>query len=161
MWNTRKQVKVIICNNYTLYREGIKSVFQQDGSIKVVGEANTANEAIEQLARLRPDAVLMDMTTPDLSGSEATRRIKLIDPNVKVLVLSLHDDEILTSLCMEAGADGCIPGDRSAWYLQNAIHAACQTDQRVRGGAVGLPSALEGTAADPMRSRASRVARAG
>jgi len=129
MRNKRKKLRILICNNYSLFREGIKSMVQAGASIEVVGEANTAGEAIEQLSRLRPDAVLMDVTTPDLSGFEATRRIKLIDPDVKVLILSLNDDETLTSLCMEAGADGYIRRDRSAWHLQSAIQAACRTDE--------------------------------
>lgn len=127
MRNKRKKLRILICNNYSLFREGIKSMVQAGSSIEVVGEVDTASEAIEQLSRLRPDAVLMDLTTPDLSGSEATQRIKSIDPNVKVLILSLNDDETLTSLCMQAGADGHIRRDRSAWDLQSAIQAACRT----------------------------------
>ena len=154
MQKAGEKIRVLICNKYTLFREGIKSVVQKGASIEVVGEAGTAREAIEQLNRLRPDAVLMDLTTPDLSGFEATRRIKTIDPDVKVLILSLHDDEILTSLCMEAGADGYIQRDRSAWHLQSAIHAACRAGKYSRTGAVaGLPPASEVTAAAALQSR--------
>ena len=141
MRKTHKKIRILICNNYTLFREGIKSAVQNGASIEVVGEANTAGEAIEQLCRLRPDAVLMDVTTPDLSGFEATRRIKMIDPDVKVLILSLDDDETLTSLCMEAGADGHIQRDRSARYLQSAIHVACRTNEH---GGIGSRIARAG-----------------
>lgn len=150
MREEKKKIRVLICNKYTLFREGIKSVVQKGAFIEVVGEANTVGEAVEQLYRLRPDAVLMDMTTPDVSGFEATRRIKTIDPDVKVLILSLHDDEILTSLCLEAGADGYIQRDKPAWYLQGAIQAACRLGKNSRAAtAVALPPASEVTAAAP------------
>lgn len=145
-----KKIRILICNKYTLFREGIKSVVQNGAPIEVVGEANTAHEAIEQLNHLRPDAVLMDMTTPDLSGFEATRRIKSIAPDVKVLILSLHDDDILASLCLEAGADGCIQRDKPARYLQGAIRAACRLGKNSRAAtAATLPPASEVTVAAP------------
>ena len=154
MRKSDKKIRILICNKYTLFREGIKSVVQKGGSMEVVGEANTAHEAIEQLSRLKPDAVLMDLTTPDLSGFEATRRIKTIDPDVKIIILSLHDDEILASLCLEAGADGCIQRDKPAWYLQGAIQAACRVGKNSRAAtAVALPPASEVRAAAPSRLR--------
>src|SRR5579864_6627283 len=105
------KVKVLICNKYALFREGIKRLLSEGAPIEIIGEAATARQAIDQAERLRPDVVLMDLTTADLSGSEATRRIKAVHPDVKVLILSLHDDETLVSRCLEAGASGYIRKD--------------------------------------------------
>jgi DNA-binding NarL/FixJ family response regulator len=123
MPTTPKKIRVVICNKYVLFREGIKSLLREATVIEVVGEADTARQAIDQAARLRPDVVLMDLVTPDLSGSEATRRIKAVHPDVRVLILSLRDDETLVSRCFEAGASGYIRKNDHGSQLQGAIDA--------------------------------------
>ena len=123
-----KPIRVVICNRYALFREGIKALLPQGTPIEVVGEAATAKQALDLVERLHPDVLLMDATTPDLNGSEATRRIKAIDPYVKVLILSLDDDEPLISGCMTAGAIGHIRREDRSVHLKSAIHAACRQD---------------------------------
>ena len=125
-----RRTRVLICNEYTLFREGIKALLEKGTSIEIVGEASTAAEAIEQLKRLKPDVVLMDVGTPDLTGFEATRTIKAIDPHVKVLILSVHDDEVLISRCLEAGASGYLRKYDRATQLHSAIDAVCQIGER-------------------------------
>ena len=129
MAKARKRIKVLICNKHTLFREGIKALLQKGTPIEIVGEADTPSDAIEQLERLRPDVVLMDVGTPDLTGFEATQRIKAIDPDVKVLILSLYEDETLMTRCMEAGAAGYLRKDERASHLQAAIYAVCRTGE--------------------------------
>jgi DNA-binding NarL/FixJ family response regulator len=126
MRNDRK-IRVLICNKYTLFREGIKALLPQGTSIEIVGEAATAEQALDLVERVHPDVVLMDATIPDLSGSEATRRIKSIDPGVAVLILSLYDDEPLISGCLAAGASGSIRKDDGYMQLEISIDAALQT----------------------------------
>jgi NarL family two-component system response regulator LiaR len=123
MARTHKKIRVLICNKHVLFREGIKSLLREGTLIEIVGEADTAREAIDQAARLRPDVVLMDLVTPDLSGSEATRRIKAVHPDARVLILSLSDDEILVSRCFEAGASGYIRKNDKTSQLRSAIDA--------------------------------------
>jgi DNA-binding NarL/FixJ family response regulator len=125
-----RRIRVLICNQYTLFREGIKALLEKGTPIEVVGEADTAAEAIEQLKRLKPDVVLMDVGTPDLTGFEATRRIKAVDPHVKILILSVHQDEVLISRCLEAGASGYIRKYDRAAQLQSAIDAVCHVSER-------------------------------
>jgi DNA-binding NarL/FixJ family response regulator len=126
MARTNRKIRVLICNKYALFREGIKSLLRNGTRIEIVGEADTARQAIDQAARLRPDVVLMDLVTPDLTGFEATRRIRAVHPDVRVLILSLRDDEALVSRCFEAGASGYIPKDDHASQLQSAIDAVCR-----------------------------------
>jgi DNA-binding NarL/FixJ family response regulator len=123
MPTTHKKIRVLICNKYVLFREGIKRLLREGALIEIVGEADTATQAIDQAARLRPDVVLMDLVTPDLSGSEATRRIKAVHPDVRVLILSLRDDKTLVSRCFEAGASGYIRNDDEPSQLRSAIDA--------------------------------------
>jgi DNA-binding NarL/FixJ family response regulator len=123
MATKHKKIRVLICNKYVLFREGIKRLLREGALIEIVGEADTATQAIDQAARLRPDVVLMDLVTPDLSGSEATRRIKAVHPDVRVLILSLRDDETLVTRCFEAGASGCIRKTDEPSQLRSAIDA--------------------------------------
>jgi len=129
MGSTPRKIRVLICNEYALFRECIKSLLREGTLIEIVGEADTGRRAIAKAARLRPDVVLMDLITPDLSGSEATRRIKAVHPTVKVLILSLHDDVELASSCIEAGASGYIRQSDQPWQLHSAIDAVCRSDE--------------------------------
>ena len=104
-------------------------MLQEGTLIEIVGEADTGRLAIAKAARLRPDVVLMDLMTPDLSGSEATRRIKAVHPAVRILILSLRDDEALAWNCLEAGASGYIRQSDQPWQLHSAIDAVCRSGE--------------------------------
>ncbi len=118
-----KKIRVLLCNQHTLFREGMQALFRNT-PIEIVGVAATAEEALRLLKRLWPDVVLMDVHTPDASGSEVTRRIKAIDPHVEVLILTLEDDDILIASCLEAGATGFIRKDDRPLQLRRAINMA-------------------------------------
>ena len=122
---SHKKIRVVICNQYTLFREGIKALFPPEGSIEVVAEADTAKKTIRLVQRLHPDVVLMDTTVPDSSGSMATRQIKAADPAAKVLIVSMYDDEQLIESCLAAGAIGYIHHTDHASQLRHAILVAC------------------------------------
>jgi DNA-binding NarL/FixJ family response regulator len=125
-----KTVRVLICSKYTLFREGIKALLPLGTHIEIVGEAATPRRALNLLEHLRPHAVLMDVTNGGSTGSEATRRIKAIDPGIEVLVLSLIDDELLISECLKAGATAHVRKHDRAVQLKRAIHSACKRGTR-------------------------------
>jgi DNA-binding NarL/FixJ family response regulator len=125
-----RAIRVLLCNKHNLFREGIKAMFPEKRAIEIVGEAATAKQALELVEQLRPDVVLMDATTSDSSGSETTRRIKAIDPHVGVLILSLYDDELLISRCLDAGAAGYIRKDDEPLHLRRAISTAYRRAHR-------------------------------
>ncbi len=119
-----KTIRVLLCNKHNLFREGIKALFPAKAHIEIVGEASSASRALTLLERLHPDVVLLDATTSDSSASVTTRRMKAKDPHVEVLILSLYDDELLISNCLNAGAAGYIRKDDQPVRLKQAINAA-------------------------------------
>ncbi|MGA3202396.1 MAG: response regulator transcription factor [Bryobacteraceae bacterium] len=130
MMMPRTNIRVLLCNRHTLFREGIKALFLERTAIQVIGEAATARQTLSLMKRLRPDVVLLDATTRDLSCSEVTRRIKVIDPRVEILILSLYDDEVLVSGCLEAGAAGYIRKSDEPVQLRRAISTAASRRAR-------------------------------
>jgi DNA-binding NarL/FixJ family response regulator len=126
----RNPKRVLICNQYTLFRDGIKALLQEASTIKIVGEASTARQALQLLKHTRPDVVLMDAAMPDLTGCEATKRIKAKVPGVNVLILTLYDDECMIARCLEAGACGYIRKNDQSLQLKKAINRACGKGDR-------------------------------
>jgi two-component system response regulator NreC len=124
-----RKIKVLICDDHTLFREGVKTVLSQSSEIDVVGEAENGKEAIELTRRLRPDVVLMDISMPVLRGCDATTRIKKLRPDVKVLILTVYDDEDVVARCLEAGASGYLVKDAPPSQLVYAIQATVRGEQ--------------------------------
>jgi DNA-binding NarL/FixJ family response regulator len=101
-------IRVLLADDHTLFREGLRALFASEGDIEVVGEAFDGEEAVRKASELRPDVVVMDILMPVLNGIEATRRIRTTLPEVKVLVLSMYDDEEHVQRLLAAGASGCM-----------------------------------------------------
>lgn len=118
-----KAIRVLICNRHTLFREGIKALLQSE-SVEIVGETRSARRGLHLAAQLRPDVVLMEASPADMTGPEATRRIKAILPKSRILIVSLADDELLASNCLSAGATGWIRKTGQPGYLRHLIGAA-------------------------------------
>jgi two-component system response regulator NreC len=117
------KLKVFVCDDHTLFREGIKSILGKAPEIEIVGEARNGREAVEKVLRLRPDVVLMDVGLPDLSGLQATRRIKHAQKHIHVLMLSMYDEEEIIAGCLDAGASGYLVKDAALPQLLHAIEA--------------------------------------
>ncbi len=98
-------MRVLLADDHTILREGIRRGFEAVGH-DVVGEASNGLEAIEQARDLKPDVVVMDLSMPVLDGVSATERIRHELPQVKVVVLTMHDDVNLTRRALDAGAVG-------------------------------------------------------
>jgi DNA-binding NarL/FixJ family response regulator len=124
MAQTSRPITVLIYNKHTMFRDGIKALFADGSTIRIVGEAATAKRAIHLLERVHPDIVLMDTVRTDLSSPEATEKIKAIDPHVQVLIVSLDEDEPLISRCLRAGAAGYVPKENRTPQLRDAINTA-------------------------------------
>jgi two-component system response regulator NreC len=122
-------IRILICDDHVLFAEGIKAILRTEQGIEVVGEVRDGRQAVEKVKELRPDVVLMDVSMPDLSGFEATRRVHEADPSVKVLMLTMHDEEELVARCLEAGAAGYIIKDAPATQLIYAIETVMKGER--------------------------------
>ena len=112
-------IRVLIVDDSAAVRDGLTSILETGGEIEVVGTAADGAEAIEAVARLAPDVVLMDAQMPVLDGVEATRTIKASTPDTKILFLSVHPMHLAPGL--EAGADAAILKDMGREGLLSAI----------------------------------------
>jgi len=96
-------------------------MLRSESSLEIVGEARDGRQAVELVKELKPDLLLMDVSMPDMNGFDATQRVQELDPKVKVLILTMHDEEELVARCLEAGAAGYIIKDAPASQLLYAI----------------------------------------
>ena len=114
-------IKVLLCDDHTLFREGIKAILKDEHSIEIVGEAEDGRQAVAKALELHPDVVLMDIAMPDLSGFDATRRILHANPKAKVIVLTMYEEEEVINRCLAAGAAGYVLKDAPRTHLIHAI----------------------------------------
>jgi DNA-binding NarL/FixJ family response regulator len=102
------EIRVLIVDDHAILRDGIRSLLERQEDIRVVGEASNGREAIERVQALAPDLVLMDVAMPEMDGLEATRQIKARFPQVRVLILTQHDDHEYVEPMLRAGASGYV-----------------------------------------------------
>jgi two-component system response regulator NreC len=115
------KTRILICDDHPLVREGIKATLGQQPTIEIVAEACNGREAVAETKRVRPDIVLMDMSMPELNGLEATIQIKEFDKNIKVLIMTMYDDEDVVMRCLAGGASGYILKDAPLTQFVYAI----------------------------------------
>lgn len=101
-------IKVLIVDDHELIRTGISRLLADFDKIKVVGEAESGEEAVSKARELRPEVVLMDANMPGIGGLEATRRLIRFDPDVKVIAVTVHNEEPYPTKFMQAGAAGYV-----------------------------------------------------
>ena len=119
-----KKIQVLIVDDHTLVRSGIRSLLALVEGIEVVGEASDGKEALEKARQLMPDVVLMDLAMPVMGGLEATRRLRREFPRIQVLALTQYDDSEYVIPIIEAGARGFVTKMSAFSELAAAIQAA-------------------------------------
>ncbi len=115
------KIRVLLVDDHTMFREGIRSLLQSYEDVEIVGEATDGREAIEKVHQLAPEVVLMDIAMPGMGGLEATRRIRREYSDVRVLVLTQHEDSEYILSMIRAGAKGYIAKTATASELVSAI----------------------------------------
>ncbi len=118
------RAKVLLVDDHVIVRQGLKALLSDEPDMEVVGEANNGREALEKLAALEPEVVLMDISMPSLNGIEATRQIKQRFPDVKVVILSMHANEEYVFQVLQAGAAGYVLKLSDSMEVLTAIRAA-------------------------------------
>jgi two-component system, NarL family, response regulator LiaR len=114
-------IKLLICDDQYVVREGLKAIFETDTSLQVVGTAADGAEALDLIPRLQPDLVLMDLKMPVMNGVQATRRIRQKYPDVKILVLTTYDADEWVFDAIRGGAAGYLLKDTQREALIAAI----------------------------------------
>ncbi len=101
-------MRILIVDDHGIVREGLKSLLQNQSDMEVVGEGEDGQVAVDLAEQLSPDMVIMDMSMPNLNGIEATRLILQHNPNIKVIILSMHSDRHIVKETLEAGASAYV-----------------------------------------------------
>jgi DNA-binding NarL/FixJ family response regulator len=108
-----EKIRVVLVDDHILVRRGFRRMLEDDPEIEIVGEAGDGNEAVQLVADLKPNVVVMDFALPSMNGAVATRLIHKGSPEVAVLMLSMHAEANYVRTCLDAGAQG--------YLLKNAV----------------------------------------
>ncbi|GMV22419.1 MAG: DNA-binding response regulator [Acidimicrobiia bacterium] len=136
-------VRVLLVDDQSLFREGLRTLLSTRADLEVVGEASDGAQALSIAADVRPDVVLMDLQMPVMDGVRATSALRERLPDIRVLVLTTFDDETNVIGALRAGAAGYLLKDASVETLVGAIHAAAR-------GESFLQSTVTGTVVDAL-----------
>lgn len=116
-----QKIKLLLVDDHEIVRAGLRMLFQAEPDMEIVGELGSGEEALDAVAELQPDVVIMDVAMPGIGGIEATRRIKQASPDTCVLALTMHEDEQYFFEMLSAGASGYIPKRAAPDDLVSAI----------------------------------------
>ena len=119
-----KTITVFLADDHTIVRQGLAKLLEGEPNLRVVGEAENGREAVVKVEKLKPDIVLMDIAMPMLNGIEATRQIRKICPQTKVIILSMHSHGRYISELFGLGASGYLLKSSTGTDIINAIHTA-------------------------------------
>lgn len=118
--------KVLLVDDHAILREGLRMVLDAQSGITVVGEAGDGRQALEMVQNLQPDVVVMDIAMPNMNGAEATRQIKRRFPRIRVVVLTMHENQHYLAQIVNAGATACVLKRSAGTELVTAVRAAAR-----------------------------------
>ena len=119
-------IRIILADDHALVRQGTRRILEEHPDLRVVGEAENGEQALELVRRLTPDVAILDIRMPKLGGVDATRKINEDSPNTKILVLSAYDDDEYILALMEAGISGYLLKTAQANELVEAVRNVAQ-----------------------------------
>jgi DNA-binding NarL/FixJ family response regulator len=122
------RISVLLVDDHAVVREGYRRLLERSADIDVVGEAGDSSEAYKLASTLKPAVVVMDISLPDVSGIETTRRMLSREPGLRVLVFSMHEEAIFAARALQAGAAGYITKASAPEILVDAVRAVAQGD---------------------------------
>lgn len=129
-------IRALVVDDHALHREGTRRILEQNDDIQVVGDADSGESGVRLAEQLLPSVVLLDMRLPDINGIEATRRIRAVAPDARVLVVTAYDDDEYVRGAVQAGAAGYLSKAASGRELVEAVRTVAA------GGSVLEPAML-------------------
>lgn len=120
------KIRVVVADDHSVVRKGIRELLTDEPDIEVIGEARDGREAVRLATTLQPDVVVMDIAMPELSGVEATKQIRDAAPNVRVVALTAFDDDPYVYGLLNAGAKGYVLKTAESSEIVRAVRAAAQ-----------------------------------
>jgi two-component system, NarL family, response regulator NreC len=118
-----RKIRILLADDHQLMRSGLRLLIEQQPGLTVVGEAGDGREVVSLAKSLKPDVVVMDISMPNLNGIEATHQITQSQPEIAVVILSMHSDESYVLRVLKAGAKGYLLKDSAEADLIKAVHA--------------------------------------
>ena len=125
-------IKLVIADDHSMIREGLRQLLELDENLKVVAEAADGNEALEKLDEYNVDVLLLDINMPNMNGLETLKQIKLRNIDVKVLILTIHNEVDYLMKAVEIGCDGYVLKDSDSNLLKKAIYTVYEGEQFVQ-----------------------------
>ncbi|MDV2684300.1 response regulator transcription factor [Alkalihalophilus lindianensis] len=119
--NEEKKISIVLIDDHQLFREGVKRILAMEPGFEIVADGEDGSEAMGLVEEHRPDVILMDINMPKVNGVEATRELVKTYPNVRVLILSIHDDETYVTHVLKTGASGYLLKEMDAGALIEAV----------------------------------------
>lgn len=141
-----EKIRVMITDDHSLIREGLRQLLEFDGSIEIVGEASNGVECLDKLEKCNPEVLLLDINMPEKNGIEVLKQMKIDNSQVKVLILTVHNEMDYLMKAVDIGVDGYILKDSESSELKRAIRA-------VRDGENYIQSSLIPTLNSQLLSR--------
>ncbi len=120
---TDDNIRVLLVDDHKVLRDGLRLLLAADNGIDVIGEAEDGNQAMQKVKILSPDVVVMDLGLPDISGIEVTKQILESQPEIRIVILSMHASKEFVIKAMSAGASGYVPKSSTHESLLDAIRS--------------------------------------
>ncbi|MCJ7432843.1 MAG: response regulator transcription factor [Anaerolineales bacterium] len=124
-------IRLLLVDDHDVVRSGLRMLLEDEADLVILGEAGNGHQALELAAKLEPDVVIMDITLPDMSGIEVTRRIKQSHPKIAVVALTIHEDQQYFFEMLQVGASAYVPKRAAPNDLIAAIRAAYRGDMYI------------------------------
>ena len=162
-----EKLRIFIAEDHQTVREGIKLLVNAQQDMEVIGEAGDGETAIKEVGRLKPDIVLMDISMPTMNGLKATKRLRSMSPDVKILTLTRHTDDGYLQQLIGAGANGYVLKQSAPNELIKAIRTIGEGNayidpsltRKVMGGYVNKADSMRGEGKGDLTDRESEVLR--
>jgi two-component system response regulator NreC len=161
------RTRILLAEDHVTVREGIKLLVNNQPDMEVIGEADNGEDAIAEAKRLNPDMIVMDISMPKLNGLTATKRLRRLLPEIKILTLTRHTDDGYLQQLIKAGVNGYVLKQSAPGELISAIRAVSggksyidpALTNKVMGGYVGRSASLRGENANEITDREAEILR--